>query len=113
MAISGPVCPECGATAILQDASAVYGPKFAGKFNIWCCPKYPECDCYIGCAPGAAPAPLGTMANRETRKARKALYDALPKNGLAGLRVSTMNATECRTELARLGIATQKGIYDE
>lgn len=110
MALAGPICPYCQSTAILQDASAVYGPRFEGRGNVWTCARYPECDSYVGCASGPIPRPLGTMANRELRGLRKALYRA--KGADVDRRIWDMNEEECRAELAQLGIGT-KGPYDE
>lgn len=85
MPITPPTCPYCHATAILADASAVYGPKFEGAFNLWICLNYPDCDSYVGVHKDQIePKPLGTMANAELRKLRKrvhAMFDPLWKPG--------------------------------
>ncbi len=85
--MTAPVCPYCQSTAVLCDASAVYGPKFQGKFNLWACSNYPECDSYVGVHKDQPePKPLGTMANPELRTLRKrvhALFDPLWKPGPA------------------------------
>lgn len=44
-------CPYCGGTAILRDASFVYGEKsYGGK--VYVCSNYPRCDAYVGVHPG-------------------------------------------------------------
>ncbi len=87
MPVTPPVCQYCHATAILCDASAVYGEKFRGSFNLWVCANYPDCDSYVGIHKDQIePQPLGTMANPELRKLRKrvhALFDPLWKPGTA------------------------------
>ena len=43
-------CPYCGGTAILRDASFVYGEKsYGGK--VYVCSNYPKCDAYVGVHP--------------------------------------------------------------
>ena len=76
MAKPGPVCGYCPdfPRAELVDASEVYGPTYAGKFNIWQCRG---CGAYVGAACGEDPRPLGTLANEETRKLRGRLRDAI------------------------------------
>lgn len=85
MPVSPPVCPYCQSCAVLCDASAVYGPKYQGKFNLWVCADYPECDSYVGVHKDQVePKPLGTMANTELRTLRKrvhAIFDPLWKPG--------------------------------
>ncbi len=75
--MTAPVCPYCNTPSVLCDASAVYGPKFEGKGNVWACANYPECDAYVGAAAGLQPTPLGTLANAELRGLRKRLRDRL------------------------------------
>ena len=61
-------CPYCGSTAILKDASYVYGPNaYSGK--VYVCSHYPACDSYVGVHPGTR-LPKGTLANRALRKKR-------------------------------------------
>lgn len=83
--MTAPLCPYCQATAVLCDASAVYGPKFEGQWNMWVCANYPECDSYVGIHRNQVePRPLGTMANAELRGLRKrvhAIFDPLWKPG--------------------------------
>ena len=39
-------CPYCGSTAILKDASYVYGSKSKGG-KVYVCSRYPECNSYV------------------------------------------------------------------
>ena len=51
-------CPYCGGTAILRDASFVYGDRsYGGK--VYVCSHYPACDAYVGVHPGTR-IPKGT-----------------------------------------------------
>ncbi len=83
--MTAPVCPYCNTPSVLCDASAVYGPTYAGRFNMWVCANYPDCDSYVGVHKDQAiPKPLGTMANAELRKLRKrvhAIFDPMWKPG--------------------------------
>ena len=44
-------CPYCGSTAILKDASYVYGSKSKGG-KVYVCSRYPECNSYVGGSSG-------------------------------------------------------------
>jgi hypothetical protein len=70
--IKVPTCPYCGAVAELADSSVIYGESY-GK--VWICPDYPRCDSFVGCH-GGTDKPLGRMANRELRTAKKAAHTA-------------------------------------
>ena len=59
-----PVC-FCGRTGVLRESR--YG-------WFWSCPDR-QCDGLVGCHPGTK-VPLGTMAGKATRQARKAAHDA-------------------------------------
>lgn len=102
-----PNCPYCHSQAVLCDASAVYGEKYAGQFNVWRC-ETPDCDSWVAVRPGPEPTPLGPLANAPLRALRKRLYEALPANTPAQRRirrsrgVGWMNDEQCLTELARL-----------
>jgi hypothetical protein len=67
----------------LVDSAVVYGGRSFGP--IWMCPE-PGCGAYVGIhANSATFAPKGTLANAETREARKrahAAFDGLWKGGL-------------------------------
>ena len=76
-------CPYCGSTAILKDASYVYGPNsHSGK--VYVCSHYPACDSYVGVHPGTC-LPKGTLANRTLRKKRiraHQVFDQIWKQGI-------------------------------
>ena len=61
-------CPYCGGTAILRDASFVYGTHSHGG-QVYVCSHYPSCNSYVGVHPGTK-IPKGTLANRELRQKR-------------------------------------------
>jgi hypothetical protein len=66
------ICPYCGAVAILQDSVVIYGRSFG---NVYVCSNYPGCDAYCGVHRDTN-KPLGTLANRALRTARKAAHAA-------------------------------------
>ena len=63
--MTNPTC-YCGAPARLRKSR--YGP-------FWSCSRWPECDGTVGCHPGTT-TPLGSLADKETRQARKRAHDA-------------------------------------
>lgn len=65
--ITAPVCPYCKATSKLADSIVIYKQKSYGM--VWLCSNYPKCDSFIGTHPDNRP--LGRMANKELRTARK------------------------------------------
>lgn len=73
-------CDRCGERAELVDGEVLYGnPCHRDKFFYRCAP----CGVYVGCHPGTT-APLGTLADAETRRARNrahAVFDRLWKSG--------------------------------
>ena len=76
-------CPYCGSTAVLKDASFVYGNKSHGG-KVYVCSHYPECDSYVG---GHADTniPKGTLANRSLREKRilaHRTFDQIWKRGI-------------------------------
>lgn len=85
MPTSKPVCPYCTANAVLCDASAVYGEKFAGRFNIWVCVNYPDCDSYVGVHSNSPyAAPKGSLANATLRKLRIRAHEEFDQLWKAG-----------------------------
>lgn len=78
--IEPPICPYCGASAVLRDSSEVYHKSF-GK--VWVCSNYPKCNAYVGCHANTN-IPLGSLANRKLRYLRLEChrkFDKLWKNG--------------------------------
>ena len=59
-------CPYCGSTAILKDASYVYGHHSSGG-KVYVCSHYPACDSYVGVHQGTS-LPKGSLANRTLRR---------------------------------------------
>lgn len=56
-------CPYCGHTAVLRDASYVYG-KNAVEEHLYVCSRYPACNAYVGVHKGTL-VPKGTLADGE------------------------------------------------
>ncbi len=63
------ICPYCGREAELVDDTKVYGSNGFGS-QVYLCQK---CNAYVGVHKGSK-QPLGTLANRELRIARKAAH---------------------------------------
>lgn len=62
-------CPNCGAGVELVNNKEIYGREYgAWPFSYRCVSK--ECDSYVGIHP-RTDIPLGTLANKEVRQARK------------------------------------------
>lgn len=68
------ICPNCGAAVVLVNNSVIYGQEL-GKwpFAYRCITK--KCDSYVGIHP-KTDIPLGMLANRATRAARRAAKEA-------------------------------------
>lgn len=69
-----PVCPYCGAAALLVTGEVLYPHRhdLAHRFFWQCTP----CDAYVGTHDGTR-NPLGTLANKELRRARMILHDRM------------------------------------
>lgn len=79
-------CPYCGSTAILKDASYVYGSKSKGG-KVYVCSRYPECNSYVGVHPGTNIA-KGTLADKQLRFKRiqaHQTFDQIWKNHMPEL----------------------------
>ena len=77
------LCPYCNSTAVLRDASFVYGKKSKGG-QVYVCSHYPSCDSYVGVHPGTL-LPKGTLANKPLREKRihaHRIFDQIWKNGI-------------------------------
>lgn len=72
-------CPYCGSTAILKDASYVYGSKSKGG-KVYVCSRYPECNSYVGVHPGTNIA-KGTLADKQLRFKRIQAHQTLTRSG--------------------------------
>lgn len=76
-------CPYCGGTAILRDASFVYGDHSKGG-QVYVCSHYPACNSYVGVHAGTR-LPKGTLANRELRQKRiqaHRIFDEIWRQGI-------------------------------
>lgn len=74
------ICPFCLNPAKWVENKEVYGRNYGKSIMMWLCKP---CDAYVGCHNNTK-KPLGTMANKETRKWRKkahATFDPLWKSG--------------------------------
>lgn len=67
-------CPYCGSSVSLVENKAIYGANFGNWPWAYRCDR-DGCDSYVGTHPHTK-IPLGTMANKETREARKAAHAA-------------------------------------
>jgi len=79
--VTPPLCPYCGAAAKLVTGAEVY-PHFDDLHDggYWRCAP---CDAHVGCHKGSE-VPLGTLANKSTRRARMlahAVFDPIWKRG--------------------------------
>lgn len=64
------VCPHCGGPVVLGGHADVYGGRVYGNWPyVYMC-QDKKCDSYVGLHPFTN-IPLGTLANKETRNARK------------------------------------------
>lgn len=63
--ISAKICPYCGRKPKYVDSSIVYGKSYG---MIYFCG---DCDAYVGVHYGNSGKPLGRLANRELRSAKK------------------------------------------
>ena len=67
-------CPCCGSTVELVNNSEIYGRSYGEWPWAYKCVN-DDCDSYVGLHPFTG-IPLGTLANSETREARKAAKSA-------------------------------------
>jgi len=73
-------CPFCGGKVEWVENKQIYGKNYGKSYMIWLCKP---CDAYVGCHNNTE-KPLGTLANKETREARKkahAVFDPLWVSG--------------------------------
>lgn len=105
---SGPLC-GCGKPSTLTDGTDIYPglPHLAQK-AMWKCPCGSS---YVGCHPGTI-KPLGTPADKETRRAREAAHAAFDPIW----RDKSLRRTEAYRRLAaKLGISVDEchiGLFD-
>lgn len=63
------ICPNCGSDVEISNNARIYGRSFGEWPWVYRCVN-DGCDSYVGMHPFTN-TPLGTLANRETRNARK------------------------------------------
>jgi hypothetical protein len=69
---TGPPCPYCNSPTEFIDSKIVYGRWYGW---LLACTRYPQSDAYVGCH-GESKNPLGRLANKELREAKKAAHAA-------------------------------------
>jgi len=63
-------CPKCNKEAPWVSNDVVYGRRYGKSYMCYWCK---DCDTYVGCHNNTK-KPLGTMADKETREARKNVH---------------------------------------
>lgn len=69
------ICPFCQKSAVWVNNSTIYGVSYGKSYMAWYCEP---CDAYVGCHNNTR-EPLGTMANAETRQARRQAHKVIDK----------------------------------
>jgi hypothetical protein len=69
------ICQYCNKEAIWVENKEVYGHNYGKSYMIWLCKG---CDAYVGCHNNTQ-KPLGMLANKELRLARKTAKDLFIK----------------------------------
>lgn len=64
------ICPYCHKEAEWVENKEIYGKNYGNSYMIWLCRT---CKSYVGCHQNTK-TPLGTIANTETREARKRVH---------------------------------------
>lgn len=78
-------CPYCRSQAFLRPATVVYGPKASDpSAKLYVCARYPMCDSYVA-AHRKSLLPMGTLADGELRRKRKAAHLVLDQLWQSGL----------------------------
>lgn len=114
--VSAPICPYCRETSVLWSKSdRIYRRDYGPVYVCW---NFPECDAYVGCHPGTT-KPLGRLANRELREAKKrahAHFDPLWRAKIQfGHRKKAARGAAYKWLAAQLGIAFEDchiGMFD-
>lgn len=106
--MGGIPCPYCGKYAVLVDSSVIYRVSYG---LMWACVDYPNCDSYVGCHPGTR-QPLGRLADRELRAAKKAAHAAFDQLWKAKIRQTGCGRNRARTD-GYNWLAKQLGINKE
>lgn len=64
------ICPYCKKEAVWCENKEIYGRNYGNSYMCWLCKP---CKAYVGCHNNGK-APLGTLANAETREWRKKVH---------------------------------------
>lgn len=72
-------CPYDGASVVFVENDVVYAGRKFGSGFVYVCSNFPRCDSFVGCHGPKADErqrwkPLGTLANKELRQARKSVH---------------------------------------
>ena len=103
-----PYCPYCGQQSLLRMASDIYGSRYRGAGNLYVCPSYPACDSYVGCNRDTN-KPLGRMANRELRLAKRSAHRAFDALWMTKIKREGVSRKHARTA-GYVWLAGQLGI---
>ena len=93
-------CPYCGHTAVLRDASYVYGEN-AVEEHLYVCSRYPECNAYVGVHKGTF-IPKGTLANGDLRHKRIETHKVFSKLWPRNLWSRTMRRARRTSRVGRM-----------
>ena len=104
-------CPYCSCSAVLRDASFVYGGKAIERY-VYVCSRYPACNSYVGVHENTL-LPKGTLANGDLRNKRIRAHKAFDSIWKIGI----MNKAEAyRWMQYRFGLTSQQahiGFFSE
>lgn len=74
--INAKICPYCKSATSVTTETDIYGKTYSGRSMIKC-NNYPNCDAYVGCHEDGSP--LGRLANKPLRQAKKKAHDYFDK----------------------------------
>lgn len=77
------VCPYCNAETKVVPMEFIYGTVYSFGNDIICCSNFPECDSYVGTHSDGRP--LGRLANKNLRNAKRMAHSAFDKLWKEGL----------------------------
>lgn len=88
-------CDKCNMPAkLLESSTPVYGRNYG---PVWVCGNFPLCDARCGCHKGTH-NPLGTLADKETRKLREMVhkaFDTIWKRGSLSRKEAYFRLADC------------------
>jgi len=74
--LNAEVCPYCRSITKTITEQEVYGKTYRGN-SIIACEQFPRCDSYVGTHSDGTP--LGRLANKELRQAKKKAHEEFDK----------------------------------